>query len=102
MLKHKFGRLVYVALLSGALALGSVPVIAGPYSELAEVTSWNKEFSRLNNIPFNGKVNQFGQKNYFLTIYRNNVNAGGSYFKLPGEVTAPQVDPVKPTEPECK
>lgn len=102
MVKNRINRFMINALISYILTFGNNIAIAGQYSEAAEATVWNKEFARLNNIPFNGKIDQIGQKNYFLTIYRNNVNAGGSYFKLPGEVTAPQVTPVNPTEHTCK
>jgi len=58
-------------------------------TELEQATAWNKEFCRLNNIPFNAKGNQIADKTYYETIARNNTGQGGTSFKLPGTILPP-------------
>jgi len=95
---QKFKRIgMFIA--AALLACSIVTAYADPTSEEIEARAWNKEFARINHLAFDAKQTQVHLKSYYLKIRQNNINSGGSYFKLPGEVTAPQVPSVTPTIP---
>ena len=63
--------------------------------QLADITAWNKEFEKLNNIPYQkttaygGLEQQQGTQSYYKKIMGDNQAAGGSFYKEPTVQAAP-------------